>query len=344
MISYGKNIKAADDPLGKVPVKMVYDAIRSPKQHILALLGQLRVVRQLNPALYSTLKGQLPYLVCAMFSPPYRKVDNFAYTQYFIVDIDHLSSKGIVVDDLRCRLAGDPRTLLCFASPSGDGLKVMMKLSERCYDAGLYKTFYKAFVMRLSVQYDLQQLVDTRTCDVARACFVSADAHAYFNPNPEPVDMNAYIRPDDDPQLAFDVKREVDKAAKEGDKLLGRQHAIEPGADIIESIKRRLDPRIKDKPKAPPAYVPDELRQIMGALSDHVTANNIVIDETIGIQYGQKLRCHIATRQAEVNLFYGKHGFSVVQSPRTGTDAEANVLLADVVKSFLVEKGLVWKG
>ena len=63
MISYGSNIKSTDDPMGKVPVKNVFDAIRNPKPHIQSLVSQLRVVQQLNPTLYRQLKTRLPYVV-----------------------------------------------------------------------------------------------------------------------------------------------------------------------------------------------------------------------------------------------------------------------------------------
>ena len=43
-------------------------------------------------------------------------------------------------------------------------------------------------------------------------------------------------------------------------------------------------------------------------------------------------------KQAEVNLFYGKRGFSVIQSPRTGTNPELNVLMVDLIKQYLAEK------
>lgn len=341
MISFGKNIKSADDQLGKVPVRTVFDCIRNPKPHTEALLRQLRVIRQLDPSQYTKLKTQLPYIVCAMFDPQVRRTENFAYTQYFIIDIDHISSKGMVVEDLRKKLENDPRTLLCFISPGGDGLKVMMKLTERCYDAGLYKTFYKTFAMRFSVQYELDQVVDTHTCDVARACFISADSQAFFNPTPETVNLNSFINPDENPQLAFDIKHEADKAAKLGDKAAQKEHASEPDADILRSIREKLDPRIKDKPQKTDAYVPPELKSIMDALREYTIEKGLIVDEIIGIQYGQKMRCHVGIRKAEVNLFYGKHGFSVVQSPRSGTDKVANELLADIVRSFLMSNGYI---
>ena len=40
-------------------------------------------------------------------------------------------------------------------------------------------------------------------------------------------------------------------------------------------------------------------------------------------------------KQAEINLFFGKKGFSVVQSPRTGTNAELNQLMADLIIGFI---------
>ena len=340
MISFGSNIKSANDPLGKVSVRYLYDATRNPKPQILSLLSQLRVVRQLNPSLYTQLKTKLPYVVCAIFNPPARCTGNFAYTEYFIIDIDHLSSRDLGLEELRSTFKADPRVVMCFVSPGGDGLKIMMKLSERCYDAGVYKTFYKAFLMRFSVQYNLQQVVDSHTCDVARACFVSADPEVYFNPDAETIDINMYLAPDENPLDAFDVKHETDKASAEGDKLRKEEHNPEPDKDILEQIKQTLDPSLKEKlNKRPPVYVPEEINDIMADLQGYIESKGIDIVEVINIQYGKKLRCRIGVKSAEVNMFYGRRGFSVVQSPRSGTDAEANELFADVIYNFLLSNG-----
>lgn len=43
-------------------------------------------------------------------------------------------------------------------------------------------------------------------------------------------------------------------------------------------------------------------------------------------------------KQAEVNLFYGKRGFSVVQSPRTGTNADLNQLMANLITGFINDR------
>lgn len=86
----------------------------------------------------------------------------------------------------------DNRVVLCFVSPGEDGLKVLFRLKERCYDAGLYSLFYKIFVHDFAQQYNFQQVIDAKTCDVTRACFISVDADAYFNADATPIDLKAY--------------------------------------------------------------------------------------------------------------------------------------------------------
>ena len=73
----------------------------------------------------------------------------------------------------------------------------------------------------------------------------------------------------------------------------------------------------------------------MPALTEHIENLGVKVTEVIDINYGKKMRFSIALRNAEVNVFYGKKGFSVVQSPRTGTDPELNQLMADVIVGYI---------
>ena len=320
-----------------MPVRNLYDAVRNPRETTCALLRQLKVVRQMNPAQYAMLKQQLPYFVCASFNPPFRRTENFAFTEYFIVDIDHITEKGLVVSDLRRIISTDTRTMMCFMSPGGDGLKVLFRLSERCFDAGLYKLFYKVFLDRFSHQYGLSQVVDSKTCDVTRACFLSADTDAYFNPDAEVVVMSDYVSPEANVLQAFDLKHEVEVKEKDAQKMQPVQPHTEPDANIMAQIKQTLNMPGRQQPAKAPGYVPEILNDIMDGLRKYIEDKGVVLAEVINIQYGKKLRFRVGVRKAEINLFYGKRGFSVVQSPRTGTDAEANALMADVVNCFLME-------
>lgn len=336
MISSGANIKSASDTLKKCSVEYLYNAIRNPKQEIAHQIRQLRIIRELNLSQYSNLKGLLPYVVCGIFNPPIRKTENFAYTEYFIIDIDHISDTGKTLTDLKSQFNKDTRIVLCFVSPSGDGLKVFLRLKERCYDANVYKVFYKLFAQSFSEQYGLHKVVDAKTCDVTRACFISSDPDAYFNPNPELIDINDYVNSDRHDSELFGLIKEVAQIDK-GQHVSTPTTPTEPNKDTIQLIRETLNPKAQKPPKAP-VYVPKELNNIMAELVEYIQAKSVVVKEIIDISYGKKIRMALGLKLAEVNLFFGKHGFSVVMSPRTGTNAELNELMKQVVESFIFEK------
>ena len=73
MISAARNIRDNAEALVKMPLKHVYDALRNPRPNITTMLNQIRVARALDPSRYPALKSQLPYFVCAIFNPPYRR-------------------------------------------------------------------------------------------------------------------------------------------------------------------------------------------------------------------------------------------------------------------------------
>lgn len=319
--------------LQKVPVKYVYDCLRNPRPEIESAIRQLRIIREIDAKQYTALKRQLPYMVCGMFNPPYRKSDNFAYTEYFIVDIDHLADKGLSVEETRRRVEKDQRVVLSFVSPGQDGLKVWFKLKERCYDSGLYTLFYKAFILSFGKQYGLQQVVDSKTSDVTRACFLSEDAQAYYNPEAESVVLSAYVDLNN-PFSMFEQKRNQDKLQKEQAAEAPKEKApADPDKEAMDRIKQLLNP--KAKKQKPEVFVPHELDEVMLSLQPYVEQTGVTITEVINIQYGKKIRFKMGMKQAEINLFFGKRGFSVVQSSRTGTNAELNGLMADLVSDFI---------
>ena len=333
MISFGTNIQSNADMLLKVPVKYLYDSLRHPRPDIVSSIRQLRIVRELDNKQYSLLKRKLPYLVCGMFNPPYRRTENFAYTEYFIIDIDHLSEKGLSLADTRKRIKKDTRTVLSFVSPGEDGLKVLFKLKERCYDSGLYSLFYKSFLAIFSEQYALQQVVDIRTSDVTRACFVSIDPNAYYNPNADAIDLNAFVDTNN-PYALFEQKRKQEQQEKEQETLSKAENRpSDPDSTAMERIKQLLNP--KPHKEKPPVYVPKELNDIIADLKSYIEQTGVIVPEIINIQYGKKIRFEMGLKKAEVNLFFGKKGFSVVQSPRSGTNAELNRLMAELVTTFI---------
>ena len=73
----------------------------NPKPEIINKIRQLRIVRNIDLKQYTQLKKQLPYFVCGIFNPNIRRIENFAFCEYFVIDIDHITEKGFDIVSLR---------------------------------------------------------------------------------------------------------------------------------------------------------------------------------------------------------------------------------------------------
>lgn len=335
MVQAGKNISVAGDELQKVQVEYLFHAIRNPNMDIQNKIRQLRIVRNIDSKQYAFLKRQLPYFVCGLFNPNIRRTENFAYTQYFVVDIDHLSDKGIAIKELRTKLESDDRVCLSFISPSEDGLKIMFKLEERCYDPGLYSLFYKCFTTDFSKKYGLEQVTDSRTSDVTRACFISYDPEVYYNPNATSVNLEAYVD-SSNPNELFEAKKRFESAENEEKRTKSeeKERKEDVDSDVINQIKTILNNSPK-KIEKPPVYVPEQLNEIIEDLTNFIISTGTIVQEITNISYGKKIKVAVGHRLGEINLFYGKKGFTVVKSARTGTSPEINDMIAGLIESFL---------
>lgn len=337
MISAGKNIQSRDDKLQKVSIDYFYNSLRNPKPEIEAKVRQLRIVKELDAKAYSSLKRQLPYIVCAAFNPPFRKIENFAYTEYFVLDIDHVFDKGLELNSLKEKLQKDPRVLLLFTSPGEDGLKIMFRLSERCYDAGIYTNFYKSFLHDFSLQYSLNQVIDTKTCDVARACFISVDKNVIYNADCESIKLENFFNVADIKQ-SFEKKRKLDILTEsETKQSLQETHSKDPDDDILKRIKNQLKEKRDKVKRNEDVIVPEELNNIIDGVKEHILSFGIMVDNIINIQYAKKIQFSLGMRKSEINLFYGKHGFKVVVSPKSGTSPELNEIIAELIENYIRE-------
>ena len=342
MIMAGANITSSGDVLKKVQEEYLIHSIKHPKPDLEARIRQLRIVYNIDRKQYSSLKRTLPYTVCGIFNPPYRRTENFAYIERFILDIDDLCAKGLSIDSVRNRISSDTRVMMCFSSPSEDGLKVMFALSEKCYDPAIFSVFYKDFIRKFSSSYGLEQVIDTRTSDVTRACFLSVDPEAYFNPAAEPVNLSAYIDTEN-PTEFFDLvhrQAEEDLKTEQNTPQTEPDAAKDPDRETMDRIKAILNPKIKQIQERKDIYVPQEVLSIISNLQSHLKSYGIETTETINIQYGKKLRMTLGNKSAEVNLFYGRRGYTVAISPRNGTDEELNEITADLIRVYINENGL----
>lgn len=334
MISLGNNITALNDPLRSIGTGQLFGMISRSSAELQSLISQLRMVLTLTPEKYGFLKRKLPYFTCGNFHPPYRKTANFNYIRYFMLDVDHLADKQLEPEAIKAAISADPRVCMAFTSPSADGLKIMLRLSENCYDAARFSLFYKVFAREFSKQHSLEQVIDSRTSDVTRACFLSSDPEAYFTENPEEVVMENFT--DFENQLAIG---ETARAIKEQEKEQPSATAIdEPdtkvplSGDILQEIKQKLNPRIKTRMEKN-FFVPEQLDLMMPLIEEKTSGLNMRIKEIHPIQYGKKIVFEVGLYWAEINLFYGKKGYSVVKTPKRGSNDD----LAEIAFRLICE-------
>ena len=88
------------------------------------------------------------------------------------LDYDHLEDVALT----KSRVLEDGYTLAAFVSPSGDGLKVLVKIPLVDNDAD-----YKSFYSELQKHYNQYGQTDTATSDICRATFVSYDPDLFVN-------------------------------------------------------------------------------------------------------------------------------------------------------------------
>ena len=332
MLQFGKSITTSGDSLQPLTVERLYHALVNPKQEFRDKIEQLRMVRSLDEKQYRELKKQLPYFVCGLFHPPVRRRENFASIEYFMLDLDHLAEAKLERQMLQERMKEAPEVVLCFTSPSADGLKLMFRLSEPCRDSALFSAFYKLFARRFAEKWGLLEAMDMQTSDVTRACFLSVDPDAFYQPEAQPVEIQGFI-----PELDFG---KAEKDIREAEKVIKAQRAEDkkamegPADDILQRIKQKLNPSARP-PKEKQYFVPEQVDQAMGLVSEKLVEFEMQIIETRPISYGRQLKVKAGPHWAEINIFYGKRGFRVVHTTKTGSHAALAELVSGLVSDIL---------
>lgn len=123
---------------------------------------------------YSLLKGGLIAVTFSGTFWPERTLKNLVnYTGYIILDIDKCGDSLLLQKE---KLKNDEFVHAVWLSPSGDGLKFLIKTSN---DAVYHKLVYYAAVQYFQEKYELN--VDTSGSDIPRLCYVSYDTDIYMN-------------------------------------------------------------------------------------------------------------------------------------------------------------------
>ena len=334
MIRLGKNVTQAGDQLSDISLAKFHKALLNPDGEVATLQRRLQALRALDPGQYRKLKTTLPYVVCADFHPKVRRKENFLRTDRFIMDLDHLSDFDFDLEELRTKLKVDPEVELLFASPGGDGLKVLFKLAAPISDAAYYAGFYKAFGLAFQHRYLLREALDIKTHDVSRCCFVSYDPGAYFNPDSEPIDPEAYLRRED--LFALDELRTAVKEATAASVQMSPQdNSLQELPDeAIRRIREKMGMRVH-QPRQKDYVQPEELDQIMEQVKTLLEGIQLELTGIRPISYGKQCKITSGKFWAELNIFFGKRGATVVATTKSGSNKELGKQLVEYLHSEL---------
>ena len=329
---FGRKITAYNDPLQKLTLERLIAGIKNPKQPFKDKIEQLRVIKSINLAAYKNQKKDLPYFVCGNFHPAVRRKEHFASIVFFVLDLDHLAAANLDKVTLKNKLSKLPICLAAFVSPGNDGLKVLFRLEKPCTDLAMFSSFYKIFSKEFAVKNQLESVVDYNTSDATRACFLTYDADVYFNPTAESVLMKNYLKNLDFELSEKDIK-EADKFVKNLPKMTPKK-GNELSNDILSEIKQKLNPNYR-KPKEKKFFVPKEIEKAVPILKESLANFEMKVVETNPISYGRKVKLTCKGLWAEINIFYGKKGFNIVPTTKTGSNLELAVLASQAIEQVL---------
>ena len=170
-ISIYKNIKSTI-PIKDTNVFKVLDLIQNGEYK--SQIASIRVLSEKNAR--NELKAKLPYVTfCGTFTS--RANANLKkHSGLACLDFDDV----VNIEELRELVNSDKYTLSSFVSPSGDGLKVLIKIPfvDNNND---YHDYYIELINHYSKYFKL----DTGTKDISRACYLSYDENLFVNPDSE---------------------------------------------------------------------------------------------------------------------------------------------------------------
>ena len=114
------------------------------------------------------LKKELPSIVFAGEFKTRNDSDIIQHSGFCILDFDHVEN----VENLKAEMSSFPFVYSAFVSPSGDGLKVLVRIPA---NPETHKGHYSALMK-------LFPTLDPTNKNLSRVCFESADPELYYNP------------------------------------------------------------------------------------------------------------------------------------------------------------------
>jgi hypothetical protein len=221
----------------KISLAEVIEEIRSPAQEIQQLIGDIRVKYQAagcGKAGKEAIRDSKARLPVVAFNAVGSRREPESATGVLAIDLDEL---GQNLPLARRQFEVDPHCLSVFLSPSGDGLKALIKVPTPVGTEDEMRSSHRRnFVaVRSYIQSKLGLLIDPAASDLLRLCYVSYDPTCSLNPAAQVLDVEKWKTNDeDDPDnQSGDPNAENGKDARAG-------NATE---EVVEALLRSIPPR-----------------------------------------------------------------------------------------------------
>lgn len=311
------------EPLRSISFQEINQLISDPLGELRDRTDSLLAVRSLDETAFQRMKARLPFFIGATFREGNRKADHFEQIDWLILDFDAIGT-GNELQRIKDHLREDPTVALAFISPSANGLKVLFKLGYPITHSKLYADGYERYARRWAAEKNLEEYLDVKTHDVTRVCFLSHDPRPIFNGNALPMPMTSFEAVQR--EIPFDIGTSAEETRPESS-----------DTDLLREIRQKLSPphRQARGPRALP-FVPDELRETGKRIVEAGKGIDLTIELT-DIQYGLQVRASIGQHWAQLNVFYGKQGYSIVPTPRKGSTGELAEILKELVGQIVYQ-------
>ena len=181
------------------------------------------------------LKVKLPaFTISATYRDKRKKENVDTYSGLLHLDYDKLDN----VQDIKSKITSNPYTYAAFVSPSGKGIKLLVKcdndLSTHTFAFNSLKSYYDGIVGVTS---------DNSVKDILRLCFISYDPDLYLNEDAEVFETQSY--PTNETQTQKDIKLVWDFTSNKQQFIEGNRNnfihlfahnANRSGYDITETL------------------------------------------------------------------------------------------------------------
>lgn len=156
----------------ELSIQEVYNRIRLGNPELIKKISTIRSLEKADPE-HDRLKSSLNAI---MFNGTFTERNDSSLVEHSglcILDFDQYPTKKLMMEE-RKRLIADRHVMMVFTSPSGNGLKAVIRIPKS--DKVEHKRRFTAFGKYFQSEY-----FDSKNSNVSRVCFESYDPDIYFN-------------------------------------------------------------------------------------------------------------------------------------------------------------------